>query len=242
MILVPLLNPKFANVPAEKSCELRVRGTSEEEGALAGTLATELPSAASWVFLAELSHRINNEYATAISMVSVAAARAASEEARTALEDVGARLHDFARAHHALEMPLDSALIDAAGRIREVCQSISQSKLKTSGIKLTLVEHPLEMESDRCWRLCLILSELITNAARHALGTAGGAIQVEVRPLKSAIECRVSDNGCAPKRVRPGRGIKIVEALASSLDGSIEWAFGPYGSTVVVTFSADQAM
>ena len=26
--LVPLLNPKFANVPAEKSCELRVRGTS----------------------------------------------------------------------------------------------------------------------------------------------------------------------------------------------------------------------
>src|SRR5712672_3598034 len=27
MILVPLLNPKFATVPAEKSCELRVRGT-----------------------------------------------------------------------------------------------------------------------------------------------------------------------------------------------------------------------
>jgi hypothetical protein len=27
MILVPLLNPKFANVSAEKSCELRVRGT-----------------------------------------------------------------------------------------------------------------------------------------------------------------------------------------------------------------------
>src|SRR5262249_15719642 len=28
MILVPLLNPKFAPVPAEKSCEPRVRGTS----------------------------------------------------------------------------------------------------------------------------------------------------------------------------------------------------------------------
>src|SRR5262249_53298943 len=26
MILVPLLNPKFATVPAERSCELRVRG------------------------------------------------------------------------------------------------------------------------------------------------------------------------------------------------------------------------
>jgi hypothetical protein len=30
MILVPLLNPKFATVPAEKSCELRVRGTSSD--------------------------------------------------------------------------------------------------------------------------------------------------------------------------------------------------------------------
>src|SRR5262245_65669187 len=28
MILVPLLNPKFANALAAKSCELRVRGTS----------------------------------------------------------------------------------------------------------------------------------------------------------------------------------------------------------------------
>src|SRR3977135_1745965 len=27
MILVPLLNPKFATVPAARSCELRVRGT-----------------------------------------------------------------------------------------------------------------------------------------------------------------------------------------------------------------------
>jgi pimeloyl-ACP methyl ester carboxylesterase len=34
-MLVPLLNPKFANVPAAKSCELRVRGTT---GALDGAL------------------------------------------------------------------------------------------------------------------------------------------------------------------------------------------------------------
>jgi hypothetical protein len=31
MMLVPLLNPKFATVPAGRSCELRVRGTSREQ-------------------------------------------------------------------------------------------------------------------------------------------------------------------------------------------------------------------
>jgi hypothetical protein len=30
MTLVPLLNPKFATLPAAKSCELRVRGTGVE--------------------------------------------------------------------------------------------------------------------------------------------------------------------------------------------------------------------
>jgi len=29
---VPLLNPKFATVPAAKSCELRVRGTRSQFG------------------------------------------------------------------------------------------------------------------------------------------------------------------------------------------------------------------
>src|SRR4029077_7613254 len=34
MMLVPLLNPKSAITPAEKSCELRVRGTSENSDLL----------------------------------------------------------------------------------------------------------------------------------------------------------------------------------------------------------------
>src|SRR5262245_44256884 len=37
MILVPLLNPKFANAPAARSCELRVRGTSVRRELAAGT-------------------------------------------------------------------------------------------------------------------------------------------------------------------------------------------------------------
>jgi thioredoxin-related protein len=46
MILVPLLNPKFAKTPAAKSCELRVRGTRRDlilgagAAALSGALGT----------------------------------------------------------------------------------------------------------------------------------------------------------------------------------------------------------
>jgi two-component sensor histidine kinase len=211
---------------------------SKREAAMTRTPATELSPEESWLFLAELSHRINNEYAAAISMLSAAAARTTSEEARSALKDASARLHDCARVHRALRMPSEGTLVEACDCIREVCQSITQSRLRSRGIVLTLVEHPFEMDAERCWRLCLILSELITNAARHAFCTTGGSIRVEVLPSPSTIECRVSDSGYAHKPVRPGRGLKIIEALAGTLGGKAECCFGE-GSAVVVTFPRD---
>jgi two-component sensor histidine kinase len=208
---------------------------------MARTLATESAAAASWLFLAEMSHRINNEYTAAICMLSVAAAETRSQEAKAALARAGTRLHAYARVHRALQMPHDTTLVDAADCVREVCESISQSKLNARDISLKLTIHPLELDAGRCWRLCLILSELITNAARHAFDRRGGRIGIEVRPSEDRIECRVSDNGCAAKAVRMGRGLRIINDLAASLGGHVEFAFSPGGSTVVLAFpnSAD---
>ena len=48
------------------------------------------------------------------------------------------------------------------------------------GIELELASRPLKLRSERCWKLGLIVSELITNSARHAFGDRGGTIQVEL--------------------------------------------------------------
>jgi two-component sensor histidine kinase len=201
------------------------------------TLATEIPPTESRLFLTELSHRINNEYATVIGMLSVAAARAASDEAKAALEAARARLHDYARVHRALQMPREGGLVDVSGAVREVCQSISRAQLEGRDITLTLVEQPFSMDADQCWKLCLILSELITNSVRHAFGTPGGSISIEVRPSQSCVVCRVSDNGRgASPDARPGRGLAIIEGLVRSLDGKVEFRFGPSGSCAVLAF------
>jgi two-component sensor histidine kinase len=54
----------------------------------------------------------------------------------------------------------------------------------------------------------------------------------------SFVECRVTDNGTAEANAGPGHGLKIVEALANSLGGTIEH-FGPHGATAVLIFPAD---
>jgi two-component sensor histidine kinase len=53
------------------------------------------------LLLDELTHRINNEFAAAIGIVSVATARSTTDEARTELARVQNRLESLACVHRA---------------------------------------------------------------------------------------------------------------------------------------------
>ena len=120
------------------------------------------------VLLHELNHRINNEFSSAISAVSLAAAHSGNEEVKMALSAVNELLHSYADVHRALQMPEVDGLVDAATYLRQLCLSISRSKLNHLEIQLVLAACPLLLRSDRCWRLGMIVYELITNAASHA--------------------------------------------------------------------------
>jgi two-component sensor histidine kinase len=194
------------------------------------------PSPEEWLLFREYTHRINNELTSAISAISVAAMRSASEEVRAALTAVIERLENYARVDRALRMPERATSIDAATYLRYLCLAISRSKLDFKGIELVFVERPLMINSERCWRLGLIVSELITNAARHAFHGRGGAIVVELFPSRSLVECRVTDNGTANANIRSGHGLEIVEALAKGLGGEIRQHFGPGGSRSTLSF------
>jgi two-component sensor histidine kinase len=200
--------------------------------------STDGHSSETGLLLREFSHRINNEFASAIGMISLAAGHLGNKEAKAALAAVQDRLHNYARVHHALQMPEHSSRIDAAAYLRQLCRAICSSKLNAKGVELLLIERPFQMDSERCWRLGLIVSELITNSARHAFRDNGGLIRVELLPSTSFIECRVTDNGADKPTIRRGNGTEIVESLAKSLGGTIDQHFGPEGATSVLIFPA----
>ena len=109
------------------------------------------------LLLQELNHRINNEYASAISAVSLAAAHSGNEEVKLALSAVNELLHSYADVHRALQMPEADGLVDTATYLRRLCFSISRSKLDHLQIHLVLAACPLLLRSDRCWRLGMIV-------------------------------------------------------------------------------------
>jgi two-component sensor histidine kinase len=188
------------------------------------------------LLMRELTHRINNEFTSAISMVSLAAARADNDNARDVLAAVADRLEEYARVHRALQMPEHGTHIDASAWIRELCRSISRSRLVGRNIELVFVDCPLRMDSGRCWLLGMIICELITNASRHAFDDKGGQIRVETLLTGRFVKCRVSDTGAPLRDVRPGRGRKIIDALTKRLDGTFDQQFGPHGSISTLVF------
>jgi two-component sensor histidine kinase len=199
-------------------------------------LCRELAPSGSELLLAELVHRINNEFTSAVCIISRAAARSENDDVKATLAAVSERLMDYALVHRTLQMPTGSAEIDASAFMRGLCEAISKSKLADLGIKISFVDRPLRMGSLRCWRLGLIVCELITNAARHAFNGTAGAIRVELRLRGALVECSVSDNGRWAAPIRSGRGSAIVDSLAETLDGSITRIMGDRGSAVLVTF------
>jgi two-component sensor histidine kinase len=188
------------------------------------------------LLMRELSHRINNEFTSAIGVISLAAARSGSSEVKAALGDVSDRLHRYADVHRTLQMPDYHTYINAALYLQRLCLSISRSRLEPNHIDLILAVSPLSIPSDRCWRLGMIVYELIANSARHAFHGTEGEILVELHSAKNFVECRVSDNGRSTPQIQRGRGLSIIHELAEHLDGKLEQSFGIKGSSSILVF------
>ena len=188
------------------------------------------------LLMRELSHRINNEFTSAISVISLTAARSGSSEVKAALSYVSDRLHRYADVHRTLQIPDYHTYINAALYLQRLCLSISRSRLEPNNIKLILAVRPLSIPSDRCWRLGMIVYELIINSARHAFQGTEGKVLVQLHSSGNFVECRVSDNGRSPPQIQRGRGLAIIHELAEHLDGRLEQGFEIKGSSSLLIF------
>jgi two-component sensor histidine kinase len=179
------------------------------------------------ILLLELNRRIDNEFASAINLVAVAAVRSDNPEVKTALGNVVELLDEHAAVLGSLKVPDDDALIDAAEYLARLCFCMSRSKLDRMNIHLLFSADTLLLQSDRCWRLGMILYELVTNSARHAYFEGRkGEVRVELSREGTFLKCRVSDNGSVSTRIRPGHGLRILVDLTRSLGGRMHHSIG----------------
>jgi two-component sensor histidine kinase len=203
---------------------------------------TQFPNSDASLLLRELNHRINSELTCAICTTSVKAMESDSVAVKAALLDVVDLLHQCADVHRALRMPNQGRLTDAAKYLQEVCFSLTKYRLGRLAIRVLFSAGDLRLEGERCWKLGLIVSELLTNVARHAQFEAvHPELRVELLLAGSVVKCRVSDNGSAPEPIRRGRGLTIIGELASSLGGRVHTSCAADGYSFLLTFPLTEA-
>jgi two-component sensor histidine kinase len=202
----------------------------------------QLPNPDGSLLLRELNHRINNELSSAIQTVSAKAVHSDNVAVKAALLDVVDLLHQYADVHRALNMPDQGRLTDAARYLQQLCFSIAKYRLDRLAISVLFSADDLRLEGERCWKLGLIVSELLTNVALHAqFDGRHPELRVELMLAGNIVKCGVSDNGSAHEPILRGRGLTIIGELASNLGGRVHSSCAAKGCSFLLTFPLTEA-
>ena len=190
--------------------------------------------------LDELNHRIKNELASIINLISFKAIWTDNVGAKEELSSVVDLLHQHVEVHSILTMPDRDGVVDASEQLRKLGLAMSRCKLDRMNIHLLLSTDALQLESERCCRLTLGVYELVTNAVRHAcFDGRDGEIKIKLMCTRSWVNCWVCDNGTGLGRIKPGRGLRIVNELAKSL-GDRSHTFGTTSTSLALDFPLTQ--
>lgn len=190
-----------------------------------------------FLLVEEICHRVTNEYAQLIASLTAAAQDTHDVVGRRALVRAADTLHDYAAAHHALRAP-PSGQRDLADYLEGVCLALSVARLRPRGVKLSLSADAVDLSASRCWRVGLVISELICNSLRHGFTERAGDLHICLRHADGQILCRVSGEGAGLDLFAPGNGRRIIRRLAQELGGSIGWSAGSCGVSVNLVFPA----
>jgi two-component sensor histidine kinase len=186
----------------------------------------------------EISHRVVNEYAEAIRALGLAAAASLDTRAQIALTSAAVRLRAQAEGHRALQAPVVDGPMNLAEYIGQLCGRLAKALFAERCFRLTVDADETWLDAEHCWRVGLIVAELVRRAARHA---SAGAVWVEITESSGRLKCQVFDDGRGALFGRTDHDNGPVRSLARELGGSIDWLFAPGGCCVRLEFPGPRA-
>jgi two-component sensor histidine kinase len=173
------------------------------------------------VLLQEGNHRVTNSLQLVASMLSLQAATA-KPTMRAELQDAVSRISAIARAHQRLYRTRQIRSLDLGEYLADVCRDLDDATAHCD-IEGTMAQG-IQIATDRAIPISLLVTELITNAAKHAYdkGTACPLWIALERDGDDAIVIKVRDKGRGlPEGFDPGKskglGMRIVSAFLKQL-------------------------
>jgi light-regulated signal transduction histidine kinase (bacteriophytochrome) len=186
------------------------------------------------LLMREMHHRVQNSLQLVTSLLQHHNEEGAEEQLALARD----RVLSVALLHRRLWRSEDLQNINLETFFSELVEGLMRTWSRDWQDKVTLDVEPIRMSAHDALLIALIVSELLTNAVKHAYAGAAGPLNLTAREAgTNQVEITVSDRGVGTARSeRPGGfGSRMIQRLVSSLHGEFGMMPNEPGTRVTLT-------
>jgi two-component sensor histidine kinase len=190
------------------------------------------------VLLREVNHRVGNSLQIIASLLHLQASSAAQDDVKAALTNAMGRVAAVAQVHRRLYTSHDLKSVLLNQYLESLLEDLRRSAEGNRMSRLTLRADQIEIDPDRAVAIGIIVNELVMNAVKYAYPEGAGPIHVELKADGDDLLLAISDDGVGlnvkadPRST--GLGQRIVSAMASKLEASVERDPGHSGTRILV--------
>ncbi|MGA9092074.1 MAG: response regulator [Bradyrhizobium sp.] len=192
------------------------------------------------VLLREVNHRVGNSLQIIASLLHLQANSSTQEDVKAALTNATGRVAAVAQVHRRLYTSHDLKSVLLNQYLDALLEDLRRSAEGNRMSRLTLKAEPIEIDPDRAVAIGIIVNELVMNAVKYAYPDGAGPIHVVLSAQDDDVLLSIADDGVGLNaRSDPrstGMGQRIVAAMASKLDASVERDPAHAGTRIVLRF------
>jgi two-component sensor histidine kinase len=192
------------------------------------------------VLLREVNHRVGNSLQIIASLLHLQANSASQDDVKAALTNAMGRVAAVAQVHRRLYTSHDLKSVLLNQYLDALLEDLRRSAEGNRMSRLTLKAEPVEIDPDRAVAIGIIVNELVMNAVKYAYPHSAGPIHVELHALGDDLTMSITDDGVGlnaktdPRST--GMGQRIVTAMATKLEASVERDPAHTGTRIVLRF------
>jgi two-component sensor histidine kinase/CheY-like chemotaxis protein len=192
------------------------------------------------VLLREVNHRVGNSLQIIASLLHLQANSSTQDDVKAALTNAMGRVAAVAQVHRRLYTSHDLKSVMLNQYLDALLEDLRRSTEGNKMSRLTLKAEPIEIDPDRAVAIGIIVNELVMNAVKYAYPDRAGPIHVDLGAQGDDLELAIADDGVGlnaksdPRST--GMGQRIVSAMATKLDASVERDPNHAGTRIVLRF------
>jgi two-component sensor histidine kinase len=192
------------------------------------------------VLLREVNHRVGNSLQIIASLLHLQANSSAEDDVKAALTNAMGRVAAVAQVHRRLYTSHDLKNVLLNQYLDALLEDLRRSAEGNRMSRLTLKAEPVEIDPDRAVAIGIIVNELVMNAVKYAYPDGAGPIHIDLNAQDDDVVLSIADDGVGlnvksnPRST--GMGQRIVTAMASKLEASVERDPDHVGTRIVLRF------